>query len=532
MRKDDNYILRKIKHPSRMSIDLSLEEYKFRKLSSVYRYKDMGFSLSESISIVNGDISPDLVMVKKKRKNRNIILLFLLLFVVIVILGFYFLRFSPKSIDAIPADNVHKEVETNLSQDEVILFVGSDQRPEIDKGSGTSKDIPGVRTDVLMLVNIPKDGSKAIITSIPRDLNVYRPECYSYNYKNKKTHHSKTISAQNNVKINSIYENGGPECLVKTINNLTDQNITRYIQMDFDGFATIIDSIGGIEINTKSKVEDEILGTIVPNGGNHVLNGNKALDYARARHVIGTPMSDFDRIQRQQEVVNSVIKKINGSINPQMLSQIFTEVFPNMEVDNMNIDDILKIASNISGMNRENIFMNTLPTLEIENSYGNITYDEKEVYDYFSSINSQRPIYGQKIEDQNGYFANTMDSLPSSVTLIYTDKTEENKDKLKKYLSQKEIEVKSIKDSSFNYHNTTIYTNGLNSDEAATMMYVLQDSEISTEKINIKNKDNGSLVIVIGKNMSIQDIVPPGKIQIFIPIGVSLVKDILPVFLK
>ena len=333
MQKDDKYILKKIKYPSIMPIDLSLEEYKSRKISSVYKYTDMGFSLQEAILIVNGDISPNLIRTKRKRKNRNTFFLFLSLLIVIIVLGFYFLRFSPKSIDAIPADNVNQEVEKSFSQDEMILFVGSDERPKIDKGSGTSKDVPGVRTDVLMLINIPKDGSRSIVTSIPRDLNVYRPKCYSYNYKNNKIYHSKTIPAENNVKINSIYENGGPECLVKTINNITDKNITRYIQMDFDGFSTIIDSIGGIEVNTKGKVEDEILGTIVPNGGNHVLNGSKALDYARARHIIGTPMSDFDRIQRQQEVVNSVIKKIDGSINPQMLSQIFTEVIPDMVVD-------------------------------------------------------------------------------------------------------------------------------------------------------------------------------------------------------
>ena len=57
MQKDDKYILKKIKYPSIMPIDLSLEEYKSRKISSVYKYTDMGFSLQEAILIVNGDIS-------------------------------------------------------------------------------------------------------------------------------------------------------------------------------------------------------------------------------------------------------------------------------------------------------------------------------------------------------------------------------------------------------------------------------------------------------------------------------------------
>lgn len=87
-------------------------------------------------------------------------------------------------------------------------------------------------------------------------------------------------------------------------------------------------------------------------------------------------------------------------------------------------------------------------------------------------------------------------------------------------------------DSRFKYRDSTIYANSRNTDEAATIMYILQDAKISTEKINVEKQDDSDLVIVIGENMSIQDIIPPGEIQVFIPSGVSQVKDILPVFLN
>ena len=126
----------------------------------------------------------------------------------------------------------------------------------------------------------------------------------------------------------------------------------------------------------------------------------------------------------------------------------------------------------------------------------------------------------------------TLSSLPHSVHLIYNDKTHKNKDILENYLSQKGVRVSNIVDTRFNYHDSTIYANSRNADEDATMMYILQDAKISTEKINVEKQDDSDLVIVVGENMNIQDIIPPGEIQVFIPSGVSQVKDILPVFLN
>ena len=532
MKRNDEYILKRIKPPSKMSVDLSTEDYKTKKLEKVYEYKDMGFSLNDSIDIVNGDMSLNKNTLKKKKKSRKSIVLFTIFIVIIVVCIMYFMRFSPDSTNAVQSDSVNQNIELELSQNETILIVGSDERPEVDKGSGTSKDVPGVRTDVMIMANIPKDGSRMVITSIPRDLNVFRPECYSYDYKTKKVNTSEKVPSQNNVKINSVYEQGGPQCLVKTIENFTDQSITRYAQMNFDDFSTVIDSLGGIEITAKDRVEDEILGTIIPRSGKYILDGNTTLNYARARHVIGTPMSDFDRMKRQQEIIDAALKSIENSMSPKVLMQIITGILPNMTVDNLGVNDVAKLVTKASSINKENIFMNTLPTLEEENIQGNILYDEIEVQNYFISINSKRPIHGQVIKDKDGIEATTLISLPRNIHLIYSGETSENKEILKNYLTQKGVSVSTTKDSRFKYRDSTIYANGRNADEAATIMYILQDAKISTEKVIVEKQDDSDLVIVVGENMSIQDIIPPGEIQVFIPSGVSQVKDILPVFLN
>lgn len=531
MKNSDERILRMIKQPSRMSVDVSIDEYKRQQIEKVYEYKSMGYSLKESVNIVNGDMRHSNVLLQKRKKNKKIFITFFVLMILLtIIFTSYFWYMSPKNTKAVQADNVNENKDISLSQDELILFVGSDERPDVDKGSGTSKDVPGIRTDIMTLISIPQDGSRAVITSIPRDLNIDRAECYEYDYKTKKISTSSKIPIQNNVKINSIYEQGGPQCLVKTIDGITGKNITRYAQMNFEDFSTIIDSIGGVEITTDSRVEDEILGTIIPRAGTYVLSGEKALDYARARHVIGTSMSDFDRIKRQQEIMQATLKKASNSLSPTVISQVVTKVLPNMTVDNLGINDAIGLMNKAVGMNRNNIFMSTIPVLDEENSQGNILYDEETVQDYFSSISSKRPIDGEVIDSESGYYGATIESFTQQIILVYNDKTIENKNSLEQFLSQNGIRYKAIKEDSMTPIVSTIYSNIHNSNETATMMYVLQDAKVSTEKINVE-KGEGDLVIVIGEKMNIQYI-PQKNIKVFIPSGVSQVKDILPVFLK
>lgn len=528
MKNNQDYILERIKSPSKMSVDTSLDAYKKQQLQRVYKYQSMGYSLKESIDIVNGDRSYN----KKNKNNRKVIVTIVgICITAVVLLLSYFLYLSPKDIQAIQTENAKKDDNIALSQDEMILFVGSDERPAIDKGSGTSKDVPGVRTDVMALISIPQDGSRAVVTSIPRDLNVNRPKCSKYDYKTKKTSNTDIISPQNNVKINSIYEQGGPQCLVKTIDNITGENITRYAQINFDDFSTIIDSIGGVEITVNNRVEDEILGTIIPHAGVHVLDGEKALDYARARHVIGTPMNDFDRINRQQEVMKEVVNKIQNSLSPSVVSQIITKVLPNMTVDNLGINDALQIMNKASHLHKDNIFMGTIPVLQEENDQGNILYDNDIVKDYFSSITSERPINGQDIDDTRGFYGKTVNSSENTIMLVYEDDTENNKEKLEQFLYQNGFDVESIKKDTISSKTSTIYTNSYNANEAATMMYVLQDADISTEKLNINEYNDNCTVIVIGKEMNIYNI-PPADIKVFIPFGTSEIKNVLPVFLN
>ena len=87
---------------------------------------------------------------------------------------------------------IGQEELQGTQQNEMILVAGLDTRPEVDNGSGTSEDVPGSRTDMLALVSIPEDGSRATVVSIPRDTSVTRSECNQYNI-DKNTYNNKHL---------------------------------------------------------------------------------------------------------------------------------------------------------------------------------------------------------------------------------------------------------------------------------------------------------------------------------------------------
>ncbi len=177
------------------------------------------------------------------------------------------------------------------------LLVGSDSR---DTGPTTGSAAKrkgfrlGDRTDTIMMLNIPSDRRSATIISIPRDSWV-------------------DIPGHGKLKINAAYAIGGPSLLIRTVEQLTDVRIDHFAAIDFYGFRSIIDAIGGIDIQVPQATTDVGgTGASFRKGLNH-FDGTKALAYVRQRH--GLPGGDFDRVKRQQNMLRAVMAKV-GTVDP------------------------------------------------------------------------------------------------------------------------------------------------------------------------------------------------------------------------
>ena len=192
-----------------------------------------------------------------------------------------------------------------LTQPSTILLLGVDLRA----GQGQAD---GVRSDTLLLLRFDPVGGWGSLVSIPRDTIAQIPgfddtkinAAFSYGYTNAE----------------SLYGAGtnpaaaGAALAADTVEqflSLPDQNmrIDYVATINFDGFAELIDALGGIDVDVPRPIVDNEyptddfgITTIRFNAGPQHMNGEQALQYVRTRHAD----SDFGRGQRQQQVVQAM----------------------------------------------------------------------------------------------------------------------------------------------------------------------------------------------------------------------------------
>jgi LCP family protein required for cell wall assembly len=173
------------------------------------------------------------------------------------------------------------------------VLVGSDSRqgltPEQQKllATGSVKDAGGLRTDSIILVHVPSGDGKPALISLPRDSYV-------------------PIPGHGHNKINAAYSLGGPRLLVATIEQVTGVRIDGYVEIGFGGFASVVDSLGGVDICVKRNMNDHYAG-INLKAGCQTLDGRNSLGYVRARY--SDPLGDIGRVARQREFLGAIMHK-------------------------------------------------------------------------------------------------------------------------------------------------------------------------------------------------------------------------------
>ncbi|GAB2606379.1 LCP family protein [Pseudactinotalea suaedae] len=163
-----------------------------------------------------------------------------------------------------------------------VLLLGSDSR--ISAGDPGQWEYGAQRTDAIMLVHISGDRESVQVMSIPRDSWV-------------------PIPGHGTNKINAAYSFGGPPLMIETVEQLTGVRIDHFAIADFESFAALTDSLGGVEIN----VGTAFVGHGVRlEAGPQVLTGEQALAYVRERYEL--PGGDFDRVKRQQNWIRAILR--------------------------------------------------------------------------------------------------------------------------------------------------------------------------------------------------------------------------------
>jgi len=168
------------------------------------------------------------------------------------------------------------------------LVVASDSRKGLTPAQRKklhTGDAAGQRTDTIKLLHTGSGPN--LLMTIPRDSYV-------------------PIPGHGSSKINAAFAWGGPQLLVKTIEQDTGLHIDGYVEIGMGGLVNLVKGVGGITICPKTDMNDPLAGLHVKAGCQHA-NGVKALAYSRSRHA--QQLGDLGRGEAQVEVIGQIGKK-------------------------------------------------------------------------------------------------------------------------------------------------------------------------------------------------------------------------------
>ncbi|MBA2608130.1 MAG: LCP family protein [Actinobacteria bacterium] len=165
-----------------------------------------------------------------------------------------------------------------------ILIVGSDARP--------GENLHKTRTDSLHVVAIDPATKAGTVIGIPRDTYVEMP--------GKGSH-----------KINEAMLRGGPQLMMQTMRNFTGLPLEYYVLTAFEGFASIVDKLGGVDVYVPRAMDDDFSGAHFEQGYHH-FNGEQALAFCRDRHDV--PYGDFSRSLNQGSLMLAALGKMRSEV--------------------------------------------------------------------------------------------------------------------------------------------------------------------------------------------------------------------------
>lgn len=280
-------------------------------------------------------------------------------------------------ISSIKGDDESSQEDVEIEPEDVDI----PDTPEITNimlvGVDSLEDVYTGRSDTMLLISINKEKNKVVMTSFLRDTYV-------------------NIPGRGGDRLNAANVFGGTELLKETIKANYDITVDNTILVNFFTVRSIIDSLGGIDLEL-TKEEIEIMnGFLVSQAetfnleqgtdfmeekdGTYHVNGNQALAYARIRYI-GT---DFARTGRQRKVINACLEKIKSQGALGAIS--FAKDNADRLKTDMGIMDLGNLLYTMADFNSFSVEEFTIP---MDGTWKDATVDGMSVLDIDFSRNAQ-----------------------------------------------------------------------------------------------------------------------------------------------
>ncbi len=230
------------------------------------------------------------------------------------------------------------------------LLVGVDNAEGIDPNDPllVGRNETSLLSDSIMILRVDPNAEKAYLLSLPRDLWV------------------PIGNGQGKGRINEALALGGPQLLIETIKNNFGIPIHHYVQVNFNGFRSLVDGLGGVPIYFNHPARDANTGLYVDTAGCQVLDGEQALAFARSRYYeaqvdgrwVDDTSSDFGRIKRQQAFIKAAMKRAieKGARNPVQLADMIGVAQEHVVLDDsLTPQDLIDVGTRFDSFDPEEL---------------------------------------------------------------------------------------------------------------------------------------------------------------------------------
>lgn len=225
------------------------------------------------------------------------------------------------------------------------LVVGSDSRAglsETDRAELTLGNFTGQQSDTVLYVAISEDRSTVTLVSIPRDLLVFDADGQPR-------------------KLTDLFA-GGPDPLLRALRSNLGLPVNHFAMVSLGGFIDIVRTLGSVEVCLERPLVDVKSGANFE-AGCHEMGPRDALAFVRSR---SGPRSDFERIDRQQQFIRSVLARLlDGRLltGPARIYQLVDDVASNLVTDDrLGLAEMRSLSTEMLGVVRDGLPMMTLPS--------------------------------------------------------------------------------------------------------------------------------------------------------------------------
>ena len=211
------------------------------------------------------------------------------------------------------------------------------------------------RTDSMMILSLDEDSGKVKLTSLMRDSFV-------------------EIDGYGSNRLNAAYAFGGMPLLKDTIEKNYGVKINNSVLVNFEGFKSIIDVLGGVEVELSQEEADYINDMGLSQNrlvaGLNTLDGYQALGYCRTRYVSTTDgeANDFGRTNRQRKILSIIFSNYKDASLSELIDLVDTlSPYITTDLSKSRIIDLVKTFTSSDISNLETL------RLPIDGSYENKT---------------------------------------------------------------------------------------------------------------------------------------------------------------